>query len=185
MKDTGETRGAEHAQRPGRLAGKGMKGSSRSADPGLLHTSRDDPSGSSRFGRSLCVSARVGLGCVALRKDGRADRMGRMNVYVATRNPVKLRAVRDAFTAWFRETRVDVRAVDPAPRLPEQPLGEEVGRGAIARAKAAIESSDAEWGVGIEAGLIQLPGSERWLSVQVCAIVDREGRIALGLGTGY
>ena len=33
--------------------------------------------------------------------------------------------------------------------------------------------------------MIQLPGSERWLSVQVCAIVDREGRIALGLGPGY
>jgi len=39
--------------------------------------------------------------------------------------------------------------------------------------------------VGIEAGLIRLPGGDRWLSVQVCAIADREGRIFLGLGPGY
>ncbi len=108
-----------------------------------------------------------------------------MNVYVATRNPVKLRAVRDAFAEWHRGVETNVRAVDPTARLPEQPLGEEVGRGAVARAKTAIEPNDADRGVGIEAGLIQLPGSDRWLSVQVCAIADREGRISLGLGPGY
>jgi inosine/xanthosine triphosphatase len=108
-----------------------------------------------------------------------------MNVYVATRNPVKLRAVRDAFVEWFDECDVDVRAVDPTPRLPEQPLDGQVGRGAIARAKIAVEPNDADRGVGVEAGLIRLPESDRWLSVQVCAIADREGRISLGLGPGY
>ena len=108
-----------------------------------------------------------------------------MNVYVTTRNPAKLRAVWDAFAEWCRGIETNVRAVDPIEHLPEQPLGEEVSRGAIARAKVAIESNDAERGVGIEAGLIQLPGSDRWLSVQVCAIADREGRISLGLGPGY
>jgi inosine/xanthosine triphosphatase len=111
--------------------------------------------------------------------------MGRMKVYVATRNPVKLRAVRDALTERLGAGGVDVRPVDPPASLPEQPLGEEVSCGAIARAKVAIEPSDAEWGVGIEAGLIQLPGSERWLSVQVCAIVDRRGKVSVGLGPGH
>jgi len=55
----------------------------------------------------------------------------------------------------------------------------------IARAKTAVESDDADRGVGIEAGLIQLPGSDRWLSVQVCAMADRDGRISLGLGPGF
>jgi len=108
-----------------------------------------------------------------------------MNVYVATRNPVKLRAVRDAFAEWYRGIETNVRAVDPVERLLEQPLSEEVSRGAIARAKAAIAPNGADRGVGIEAGLIQLPGSDRWLSVQVCAIADRRGRISLGLGPGY
>ncbi len=108
-----------------------------------------------------------------------------MNVYVATRNPVKLRVVRDAFMEWCRGIETNVRAIDPIERLPEQPLGEEVSRGAIARAKVAIEPNGADRGVGIEAGLIQLPGSDRWLSVQVCAIADRDGKISLGLGPGY
>lgn len=108
-----------------------------------------------------------------------------MNVYVATRNPVKLRAVQDAFAEWFPNREVVIRAVDPTARLPEQPLGEEVSRGAIARAKTAVESDGADRGVGIEAGLIRLPGSDRWLSVQVCAIADRDGRVSLGLGPGY
>lgn len=108
-----------------------------------------------------------------------------MNVYVATRNPVKLRAVRDAFAEWCRDIETNVRAIGPIERLPEQPLGEQVSRGAIARAKAALAPKDADRGVGIEAGLSQLPGSDRWLSVQVCAIVDRDGEISLGVGPGY
>ena len=111
--------------------------------------------------------------------------MGRMNVYVATRNPLKLRAVKDAFTEWFPNCEVVIRAVDTAASLPEQPLGDDVARGAIARAEAAMEPDEADWGVGIEAGLIRLPGSDRWLSVQVCAVADRDGRISLGLGPGY
>ena len=33
--------------------------------------------------------------------------------------------------------------------------------------------------------MIQLPGSDRWLSVQVCAVADRKGRSSLGLGPGF
>jgi non-canonical (house-cleaning) NTP pyrophosphatase len=62
-------------------------------------------------------------------KDGRVDRMGRMNVYVATRNPVRLWAVRHAFVEWHRGMETNVQAVDPTEHLPVQPLGEEVSRG--------------------------------------------------------
>jgi inosine/xanthosine triphosphatase len=108
-----------------------------------------------------------------------------MNVYVATENPVKLRAVQETLAKWSRGIEANVKAIHPIEHLPEQPLGEEVSRGAIARAKTAIEPNDADWGIGIEAGLIQLPRSDRWLSVQVCAIADREGQVSLGLGPGY
>jgi inosine/xanthosine triphosphatase len=120
-----------------------------------------------------------------LRKDETPDRIGGMNIYVATRNPIKLQAVRDAFAEWFAEVEVNVRAIEPTGRLPEQPLDGQVGRGAIARAKSAVESNDADRGVGIEAGLIRLPESDRWLSVQVCAIADRRGRMAIGTGPGF
>ncbi len=108
-----------------------------------------------------------------------------MIVYVATRNRIKLQAVRDAWEAWHRDVEVNVGAVDPPPGLPEQPLGDEVARGAIARAKAGLPPSDADFGVGIEAGLIRLPGCDSWFSCQVCAVADRDGRISLGLGPGY
>ena len=108
-----------------------------------------------------------------------------MNVYVSTRNPVKLRAARDAFQAWFSDPKVEVRAVEPDRSLPKQPVGAEVAGGAIARAMAGLVPDDADWGVGIEAGLMRLPGSDRWLSVQVCAVVDRAGRVSVGAGPGY
>jgi inosine/xanthosine triphosphatase len=108
-----------------------------------------------------------------------------MNVYVVTRNRTKLRAVRDVFAEWHRDVEANVGAVDPPAGLPEQPLGDEVARGAIARAKEGMTPSDADFGVGIEAGLIRLSGSDAWLSCQVCAIADREGRISLGTGPGY
>jgi len=108
-----------------------------------------------------------------------------MNVYVATRNRIKLQAVRDAFAEWHRDVEANVGAVDPPAGLPEQPLGDEVARGAIARAKEGMTPSDADFGVGIEAGLIRLPGTDAWLSCQACAIADRGGRVFLGLGPGY
>lgn len=108
-----------------------------------------------------------------------------MNVYVATRNRIKLRVVRDAWEGWHRHVEANVGAVEPPAGLPDQPLGDDVARGAIARAKEGTAPSDADFGVGIEAGLIRLPGSEAWLSCQVCAIADRAGRISLGTGPGY
>ncbi|MFC2106598.1 inosine/xanthosine triphosphatase, partial [Candidatus Bipolaricaulota bacterium] len=69
--------------------------------------------------------------------------------------------------------------------LPEQPIGDAIATGAVERAKAAQQYADVDFGVGIEAGLLQLPGSERWMSVQVCAIVDRTGRCSMGMGPGY
>ncbi len=108
-----------------------------------------------------------------------------MNVYVATRNRIKLRAVRDVFAEWHRDVEVNVMAVDPPAGLPEQPLGDGVARGAIARAKAGLARSDADVGVGIEAGLIRLPETDAWLSCQVCAVAEHEGAVFLGLGPGY
>jgi len=108
-----------------------------------------------------------------------------MNVCVASRNPVKLRAVRDAFAEWFPDETIDTCAVDPSVALPEQPVEEDIARGATARAEEAIGFPNADWGVGIEAGLLRLPGSDRWVNVQVCAIADRAGRVSIGLGPGF
>ena len=107
-----------------------------------------------------------------------------MTVYVATGNPIKLRAVE----AVLREFAWTDPVVGVAPRLdlPEQPLGAGVERGASLRARAAFASGaePSGLGIGIEAGLIQLPSS-RWVSTQVCAIAGEGDRMAIGLGPGY
>ncbi len=108
-----------------------------------------------------------------------------MRIYAVTKNAIKLEAVREAFGDWHAGEPIDALAVDPTGSLPEQPLEAEVVRGAIARAKDAVTRPDADWGVGIEAGLLRIPGCDRWLSVQVCAIADRAGDVFVGVGPGY
>lgn len=108
-----------------------------------------------------------------------------MNVIVATRNPIKVEAVRSAFARFHPELVVRVKGVEVALETPEQPIGSEIEAGAIARAQAAARKGDVDLGLGIEAGLMRLPGSDRWLSVQVCAIAAHDGRVSVGAGPGY
>jgi len=108
-----------------------------------------------------------------------------MNVYVATRNAVKVQAVDAVFREVFPRAELTVRAVPVGASLPEQPIGAEVVEGAIARARAAAERGNRDFGVGIEAGVVQLPGSDRWFNTQVCAILDREERLSLGFSSGF
>ncbi len=106
-----------------------------------------------------------------------------MNVNVGTNNSLKVRAVRAAFAAAFPEDDVEVNAIDVPSGVPAQPFGAQVTAGAINRARAAL--LDADYGVGIEAGIVGLPGCEERFSVQFCAIVDQTGEMTVGHGPGY
>jgi len=110
---------------------------------------------------------------------------GAMIVAVATENPSKVRAVELAFREAFPAKNLDVHQVVCDSVTPEQPFDDEIQRGAVRRARAAAQGPDADYGVGIEAGLLTLPGSDRRLSVQVCVIEDRDGVTSVGLGPGY
>jgi inosine/xanthosine triphosphatase len=108
-----------------------------------------------------------------------------MNIAVATENPVKIRAVEEALAEAFANAQITIQQLALDLGLPEQPMNEAIAIGALARAKAAQKQLGADFGIGIEAGLMQLPGTSQWLSVQVCAIVDGSGRSSVGLGPGY
>ncbi|MCK5584651.1 inosine/xanthosine triphosphatase [Candidatus Bipolaricaulota bacterium] len=108
-----------------------------------------------------------------------------MNVAVATDNPIKIRAVEQAFADAFGKGEVEVQQVTSDLELPEQPIGAAIANGAIQRAKTAQQHADIDFGVGIEAGLMQVPGTDRWISVQICAIADRTGKYSMGMGPGY
>jgi inosine/xanthosine triphosphatase len=106
-----------------------------------------------------------------------------MKVRVGTRNPLKVRAVEAAFAEAFPDEEIDVAAASVESGVSAQPFGADVAVGAIRRAKAAI--GDADFGVGIEAGLVHLPGCDRSLNLGLCAVVDRTGRVTLGSGPGF
>jgi len=105
-----------------------------------------------------------------------------MRVNVGTRNALKVEAVRAAFANAFPGEALEVTGVAVESGVPSQPLDEEVARGAMARAQAAL--GDADFGVGIEAGLLFLPGADRPTSTGVCVVLDRTGRWTLGHSPG-
>ena len=108
-----------------------------------------------------------------------------MNIAVATENPVKIRAVEQVLAEVFENEGMTIQQVALDLELPEQPMGDAIAAGALARARAALQQADADFGIGIEAGLVQIPGTSRWLSVQMCAIVDGSGQTSMGMGPGY
>jgi inosine/xanthosine triphosphatase len=99
-------------------------------------------------------------------------------IAVGSRNPVKIGAVRAVLTHIAPEAIVEGVAVPSG--VSDQPWGDdETIRGAVARAHAAREALDADWGVGLEGGVIDDDGTK----VRTCAwaaIVGRDGRQGVG-----
>ncbi len=107
-----------------------------------------------------------------------------MEVAVGTKNMVKVRAVEDVFKVVFGDN-VEILMVDVKSK--KQPIGlDEIIQGAISRAEQAIEKTNAEYGVGIEAGIYEIPSvPESYMDVQFCAIIDKKGKLTLGHGPGF
>lgn len=119
-------------------------------------------------------------------REGRIDRDGHLlfaKVVVGTENEVKMNAVKNVFSRVF--PKIEVLRFRVESKVPIQPFNSDVVKGAINRAKGAIEKADADFGVGVEAGLIWNRSLRRYFDVQYCAIVDCEGEITVGHGSGF
>jgi inosine/xanthosine triphosphatase len=106
-------------------------------------------------------------------------------VRVGTENGPKLEAVRLAFGAYASQVEVLGSAVDSG--VPEQPVGfDEIIEGARNRARAAAETGACELSVGIEDGLVELPGQSGAPPLNMgCAIVTDGAREGLGFSSGF
>lgn len=124
-------------------------------------------------------SSRILMG--EIDKDGRLLRP--LKVAVGSTNKVKIDAVRNMFTQAFGL--VEVVGVEPPEDLDRQPTEEKVAEGAIRRAKMAIESAGADFGVGVEAGLFRNDILDKYLDIQYSAIVDASGKMTVGHGPGF
>ncbi len=101
-------------------------------------------------------------------------------IAVGSTNLVKIRAVKNIARKIFRHAKII--ALEAPSGVPGQPRGDkQTQRGAINRARAARRAANADWGVGLEGGII-----ENEFGTMTCAwvaIVDRRGRIGIGGST--
>jgi len=105
-------------------------------------------------------------------------------VAAGTRNPAKIEGIRRAFERLGYGAAVDARPVETG--LPDQPVGlSQVIRGAVLRAAGAW-SEGYSYGVGVEAGLVGMPGTiSGYVDVEACAVVDAGGRVSLGFSPAF
>ena len=104
-----------------------------------------------------------------------------MKVLVGSRNPVKLEATKEAFSAYFGT--VEVTGIGVSSNVSNQPIDDETFAGARNRAfemKRIDEARDfnAEFFVGIEGGITKL--FHRWFAFGVMCIIDVTGRMGYG-----
>ncbi len=98
-------------------------------------------------------------------------------------NPSKVNAVR---LAWRLVGDAEILGVPVDTGVPPQPVGlGQVLQGALLRALKAKEKLRAEYGVGIEAGIIPVPSSSGYLDLQAAVIVGEEDMASVGLSSGF
>jgi inosine/xanthosine triphosphatase len=103
-----------------------------------------------------------------------------MKIAIGSTNPVKIRAVRNI--VWKIYPHAEIVALDVPSGVPEQPRGDkQTRRGAVNRARAVRKAARADWGVGLEAGIVE--NEFGVMTCAWCAIVDRAGRVGIGGST--
>lgn len=117
--------------------------------------------------------------------DAHGRRLLPLRIAVGSANPVKVRAVEQ-----------EVARIIPAPHaaaghvvasgVPEQPRDGEVLAGARNRARAARAADPTcDYAIGVEAGLVQMPGEAAYVEVQACTVLDANGWETHGWGPGF
>ena len=102
-------------------------------------------------------------------------------VKVASKNLVKLEAIRQAFSRYFKEVKIISKDVESG--VSAQPINEDVFKGARNRLEALKDDSDCNYLVSCEGGLISF--AEHWFNVQIVMIEDQHGNQGIGMSQGY
>jgi inosine/xanthosine triphosphatase len=103
-----------------------------------------------------------------------------MKIAIGSTNPVKLRAARNVLRKLYPHA--EFVALQVASGVPVQPRGDKQTRhGAVNRAQAARQAARADFGVGLEGGIVE--NEYGTMTCAWCAIVDRAGRVGVGGST--
>ncbi len=103
-----------------------------------------------------------------------------MKIAIGTDNPLKYRALRNVVRKVYPNA--EVVSLKVPTRMPSQPKGDrQTRRGAATRAHAARLATKADWGVGIEAGIVE--NEFGMMTCAWCVIEDKAGRVGIGGST--
>lgn len=112
-----------------------------------------------------------------------------IRVALGSQNPVKLEAVRQEMERIFPGVACNIVGHHVKSGVPEQPEGRQTMEGAknraAASAKAAMGAGGFDYAIGIEAGLVRLPGEEGHHEVQACVVIDRLTGVTTGWGPAF
>jgi len=109
-----------------------------------------------------------------------------MKILVGSQNPVKIEAVKEAFSKFFDN--VDIIGIKVDSKVSNQPINDETFEGAKNRALELKKINGernlgAKFFVGIEAGITKI--YSKWSSFSGLCIIDDKGRIGFGTTPHY
>jgi inosine/xanthosine triphosphatase len=104
-----------------------------------------------------------------------------MKILVGSKNPVKIEAVKEAFSKYF--DKINVVGIEVSADVPAQPINDQTFDGAQNRALTlqAVSNAknlDADFFVGIEGGIQK--NFDRWFAFGCMCIIDKKGNTSFG-----
>jgi len=104
-----------------------------------------------------------------------------MVVAIGSNNPVKIAATKKAFQDRLGAG-ITFQSISVPSGVSDQPFGDDTRRGAFARARAAQQALQADFGVGCEGGIEVI--DDVWFATAWCAIADKQGNVSAGHALG-
>jgi inosine/xanthosine triphosphatase len=109
-----------------------------------------------------------------------------MKILVGSKNPVKINAVKEAFSLYFEN--IVVESISVPSNVPDQPINEETYEGAKNRAtelqNVNLEKNlNADFFVGIEGGIQQTYG--KWFAFGCMCVIHKSGKLSFGTSAHF
>lgn len=107
-----------------------------------------------------------------------------MRIALGSTNQVKIDAAREAFSHFYENVTVISVGIE---NLQSQPVTlHGTVKGALTRARKSMEKiNNADLGVGVEAGLMEIAELKTYLNIQFAVILDRNDRLTVGCSSGF
>lgn len=109
-----------------------------------------------------------------------------MKILVGSKNPVKIKAVEEAFSLYFEN--IEVIGISVPSNVPDQPINEETYLGAENRANELqkinfIKNFNADYFIGIEGGIQQI--YNKWFAFGCMCLIHKSGNYSFGTSANF